>query len=130
MIQILEELNQRENKLIRSFCGRIPEANTEFNDLQREKICALYKTGGTAYIGKITCHGAERAALSAGTVFSEYTGQLIYNFGADFVIPAPDDILAEMIMQWNTSRKSMSPRLFKRIYNRIETLGGANLLWS
>jgi len=126
----LDEINQRENKLIRSFYGRVPEANTELNDMQREKIRTVYENFGTAFIGKITYNGSERGILSTDTVFTEYTGQLIYNFGADFVVPAVDDILAEMIVEWNKGGKPMMTRLFKRIYNMVEALGGANLLWS
>ena len=130
MMPKLDEINQRENKLIRSFYGRIPEANTELNDMQRDKINVVYENGGTVYIGKITYHGSDREELTADTVFSEYTGQLIYNFGADFVIPKPDDALAEMIVEWNFDSQTRVLRLFKKIYNRIESLGGANLLWS
>jgi len=130
MTNNLIELNNRENALLRSFYGRIPEANTELNDIQRDKIKAVYENNGSAHVGKITRRGTELEALSLKTVFSEYRGQLIYNFDADFVVPQVDDALAEMIVEWNVGKQKMSPQLFKKIYNRIEALGGANLLWS
>ena len=131
MMEKINELTQRENNLLRRYYGRIPEANDEFNNLQRELIAAVYENGGKAYVGKITYYGSERGLLSENTVFTEYTGQMIYNFGADFVVPAADNDLAKMIVELNTgSDQSIRWRLLKRIYNKIESLGGKSLLWS
>ena len=127
----INEITQRENNLLRRHYGRIPEANDEFNNLQRELIAAVYAIGEKAYVGKITYYGSERGVLSEKTVFTEYTGQMIYNFGADFVVPAVDNNLAKMIVELNTgSDQSIRWRLLKRIYNKIESLGGKSLLWS
>ena len=124
----INSLMEQENTLYRLWGGHIPEANTELNNLQREKINAVYAEHGKAYIGKINLYGAERESLSANSVFTEYTMQTIYNFGADFVVPIGDRELAEMIVQWNGT--SPSAGLVSQIHERVEELGGLNLRWA
>lgn len=126
----ISEITVRENNLFRSYCGNIPEANTEMNNLQREKITAVYEINGSAYIGKINYYDAERESLSTEAVFIEYTGQTVYNFEADFIIPNVDIELAEMIVQWNTGGLPASLDLITKITERIDKIGGLNLLWS
>jgi hypothetical protein len=130
MNENISEISKRENDLFRLHDGRIPEANEDLNDLQREKIAVIYANNGKAYIGKINYHGAERKALTMDTVFTEYTGQPVYNFEAAFIVPAADNKLAEMIMQWNTENQKPTVNLINRIFSRIEKIGGANLIWS
>ena len=99
------------------------------NDLQREKINAIYEKYGTAYIGKVNFYDDERTNLTATGVFTEYKGQLVYNFGASFVIPEIDNVLAEMIIAWNSKYPtSLTP--IEKIVNRVVQLGGVNLIWS
>jgi hypothetical protein len=130
MTENLTELIKRENALFQSCGGRIPEANSELNDLQRAKISAVRDRYGKAYIGCVNHYGDERVALTADTVFTEYNGQMVYNFGADYIVPVADRELAEMIVLWNGDGATKLPYLIKRITDRIETIGGHNLLWS
>ena len=125
------KVEQRETALIRSFGGlqHIKEANESLNDLQRKKIHAIYKDYGKAYIGKINFYDAARENLSTDSVYVEYTGQLVYNFEASFVVPEPDNALAELIVRWNT-KGQVSLLLIEQMTNRIHAIGGANLLWS
>jgi hypothetical protein len=125
----MEELNNQETELYRFYRGHIPEANSELNDLQQEKIAAIYEKHGKAYIGKINHYDDERTALTADTVFVEYTGQKVYNFEADFVVPAADSGLAELIVQWNKGFPT-SLELISKITGQINRIGGANLMWS
>ena len=133
MTNKLTELIKQEKKLINKlFCayGQIPEANDELNNMQRKIIAAVYEAYSKAYIGKINYYGKEREKLTADKVFAEYTGQTIYNFDADFVVPAADTELAEIIVLWNTQPTAVSGNLITKISDRIEEIGGFNLLWS
>ena len=130
MTEKLSKINQRENELFLSYNGRVPEANEKLNNLQREKIAVFYAYYGKAYIGKINFYSAACENLNENTVFTEYTGQKVYNFGADFVVPVTDDKLAEMIVQWNSEVQSLKANLIKSIFKRIERIGGLNLTWS
>jgi len=130
MLDKITEIKERENALFRSYNGRIPEANEELNDMQREKIAAFYESQEKAYIGKINYHGKENETLTEDTVFVEYTGQMIYNFEVDFIVPNVDAKLAEMIVRWNGKIQSPKINLVKSIFGRIDRIGGLPLTWS
>ena len=126
----LDEINKRENKHI-ARCGgvlSVLETDDILNDLQREKICAIYEAHGKAYMGKVNYHGVEHKALTQETAYTEYTGQEVYNFDADYVVPVKDAGLAEMIVGWNADGPTAG--LIDRIFNRIEEIGGIYLHWS
>ena len=125
----LNELTLKETELFNYWRGNIPEANTELNDLQREKINAVYMSYGKAYIGKVNFYDNERESLTVDNVFTEYSGDKVYNFSADFIIPVEDNMLAEMIIEWN-SKLPTSLSLISKITNRIAEIGGVNLIWS
>jgi len=125
----LRNVFERENALFISWGGNIPEANSELNDLQREKINAIFTQNSTAYIGQINFNGKERENLSADNVFTEYRGEKVDNFGAAYVVPAMDNALAEMIIEWN-NKKPLRPNLADKIMKRIVKIGGAYLYWS
>ena len=126
----LSDIAGQENALIISHGGRIPEANSCMNDLQREKIVAIYEKYGKAYLGKVNHYDAERAALTEDSVYAEHTGEMVYNFDADFVVPTADNELAQLIVQWNNCGQSGSVKLINAITNRVVNLGGVNLHWS
>ena len=125
----LNELTLKETELFNYWRGNIPEANTELNDLQREKINAVYMSYGKAYIGKVNFYDNERESLTVDNVFTEYSGDKVYNFCADYIIPIADNILAEMIIDWN-GKLHISLNLISKITNRVTELGGVNLIWS
>jgi hypothetical protein len=62
-------------------------------------------------------------------LFTSYIGQTVYNFDADFVVPVEDRVLAKLIVKWNDGWP-LSLKLISRITERVDDLGGANLLWS
>jgi hypothetical protein len=127
MSAILKELNHKENELFKYWGGHIPEANGELNDLQREKINAVYKEHGAAYLGKINFDENERESMMLENVFKTYAGEMVYNFDADYVIPTINLNLAEMIVEFN---KKSSLGLIDKIHNLIDESGGAYLIWS
>lgn len=126
----ITEITMRENELLRAYRGNIPEASDDWNNLQREKIAAVFEMSGKAYIGKVNHYGDEREVLSGDAVIVEYSGEIVYNFDADFIVPAADSVLAEMIVQWNTEGLPKTLNLIGKITNRIDEIGGINLMWS
>lgn len=130
MNEKIRGLIERENTLYRSWAGSIPEANTELNNLQREKINAFYLDSGTAYIGKINYHGDERKNSAVENVLTLYTGDIIYNFGVDYIIPTMDNNLAIMIVEWNSTGLPTNLSLIDKITHRIKEIGGLQLTWS
>jgi len=126
----LRGIVERENALYKRWGGNIPEANAELNDLQREKINAFYSESGTVYIGKINFYDDERKALKAEKVFTLHNGGEVYNFAADYIIPVPDNNLAEMIVEWNSDGVPNSLKLIEKITQRIDEIGGIHLMWS
>ena len=125
----IQEIIDCENDLFRRYGGSIPEANDELNDLQQKKIEAVRAEHGTAFIGKINYYGDDCKNLSTNTILTEYTGQRVYTFGANFVVPSADADLADMILKWN-SEFPFDLKLVDRILDRVEYLGGLYLLWS
>jgi len=126
----MEEIIKHENEYFRLCGGHIPEANEEWNNIQREKIAAVYEYNGKAYIGKINYYGEEREALTINSIFAEYAGQMIYNFEADFVVPNKNTELAEMIIKWNEMKHPLSLDIITNITNMVEKIDGLNLFWS
>ena len=127
MDSTIREIVGRETDLFHAHGGHIPEACQELNDLQREKITAIYKYHETAYIGQINFHGDEHKNLTVDNVFTKYSGETVCNSGAAFVIPTEDMELAELIVEWN--KNPMILDVLKKIFNRIEVIGGLNLIW-
>lgn len=57
-----------------------------------------------------------------------YTGQKIYNFGCDFIIPAEDERLQELLKRRNDEGYTDLSSLMK-IQKRIKTAGGIVFIW-
>lgn len=125
----LKELNEQEHKLFIKRNGHIPEADDELNDLQRQKIQAVYDEFGCAYMGKFNYYDENRKNLTAEDIYIEYKEQMICNFGADFVVPIKDEAFANMIIEWN-QKTPTSLKLIERITHRADELNGTNLIWS
>jgi hypothetical protein len=124
------EIISREAALYQKHHGKIPEANEELNELQREKTAAIYGRHNRTYIGQINFTGLARENLDAGSIYTEYTGQLVRNFGAAFVVPNEDKELAELIVGWNACEPPLPLELLTKITDRVEAIGGVNLIWS
>ena len=119
---------------IRSTGGylELREADATYNDWNREQLRALKMMHGRLFLGSINFHGDQRKKVVAGKegIYEELLDQMVYNFGCDFAVPAPDKELEELIRAWNGDE-----RLPKRLADveamtvRVEQLGGINLIW-
>lgn len=107
------------------------EADGTYNDLNREQIAAFKMQHGTAFLGNINFYDEQRQRVIAGeeSVYEEYTGQLVYNFGCSFCTPSADEKLEEMIVAWNGGCLPKSLKDIAKITNRIDAIGGLNFLW-
>lgn len=96
------------------------------NDRTRAQLAAYLAEHGRAWIGKINIYPPARAELV------EYTGQLVHNFEADFVVPRPDPTLLRLIIERDeapyTGTADDGPRV-DAIFARIAELGGLILSW-
>lgn len=97
---------------------------TEFddglNDLTRQKISCFCKENPQAWLGSINARNSDNP------IIEQYTGGLVYNFGADFIVPVYDETLVSMITQW---RQKAEIKLLDKIQNRIKQIGGLYLHW-
>lgn len=107
------------------------EADDNYNDLNRHIIDAFYKVHGKAYMGSINLSAEKREQLANGTgsVFEEYSGQLVYNFGCDFIVPVADKDLEQLILDWNRDGWPKHQPLVCQITAAIEHIGGRSFLW-
>lgn len=112
--------------------GYLREADDTYNDINREEIETFKSVFGTAFLGRINFSGEQHKDVVSGkrSVFEEYVGQKIYNFGCDFVIPEKDDILEGWIRNWNAGKYEKGIKLIDAIFDRIDELGGIRLLWT
>ncbi len=110
------------------------EADEYYNDLNRERIKAFWMIHGVAFLGDINIHDHEKyERVRAGSdkdIYTEYTGQLVYNFGCDFCVPAEDEELADLIRRWNRSEQ-LPKRMVdvESITGKIEAIGGIQFIW-
>lgn len=107
----------------------LPEADTEWNDEQRKIICEMQDKHGEAWLGDINRAKEERAE----SALWKWDGGLVYNFGADFVLPKYDEELDRLIREREsagyTDAKSDMTRI-ETIIDRIKVLGGRHLIWT
>lgn len=132
MNKAVEKIQRKRYQYLASIggIGWLREADDVYNDINREQIAAFKDTFGSAFLGRINFQGEQHKEVVAGkrSVFEEYVGQKIYNFGCDFVVPAKDDVLEKLIRDWNAGIYTKGA--IDKIFERIEELGGFNLLWT
>lgn len=109
----------------------LKEADDTYNDLNRRIIDAFYKANGMAFLGEINLSHEKRQQIADGTgqVFEEYTGQPVYNFSCQFVVPSADITLEQLILDWNGISQSRRQPPVSEIMDAIERLGGRSILW-
>ena len=109
------------------------EADERYNDMNREIIAAFKEAHGSAFLGKINFYDEKRRMVAAKqmSIYEEYTGQLVYNFGCSFVVPCKDPVLEDLISDWNGDKKTASEcqRSIDVIMDRLQELGGVNFVW-
>lgn len=108
----------------------VGENNDAYNDFNRSIIDAFWKLHGTAFIGSFNYYEKEREELIAKkkSPFTEYIGEPVLNFGADFIIPEKDDVLEEMIRQWNASGGNIKENADSML-DRIKQREGETFIW-
>ena len=87
---------------------------------------------GKAYMGNVNFYDDKRKKIAKGeaSVYEEYTGQMIYNFGCSFVVPTQDEELEYLIRDWNSDdRLPKDPEAVNKITSRVDRLGGIHLIW-
>lgn len=106
------------------------EAEDTYNDLNREIIAAARQAHGEAFIGYVNAPNREEIANGTADVYEEFTGQKVYNFGGDFVVPVRDKELEELLRKWSQNDRIPGWNDAEAITNRISEIGGENLLWT
>jgi len=117
----LQTVIEKENVTFANFNGHLTEANNGWNSIQQEKIKAVLNDYGSAFLGKINRYNPDDSK------YTEYTGQNVYNFSCDFVVPNKDEELLFLIDEWNKGGKGY---VIDKIFDRIKVLGGVNLIWA
>jgi len=104
------------------------EADDTYNAFNIELLEAYRMIYPDAHIGRINHHGEQRVNLIEGkkSVYTKYTGQKVYNFDCDFVVPCADEELERLIIDWNVCADAL---VVKHIMSRIEKLNGKSITW-
>ena len=107
------------------------EADETYNDWNRKKIDALRQQYGKVYLGCINYYNDKREKVAAGgDIYEEYTGGMIPSFYCGYVVPTPDQELQKLVQAWNGCNSLPAPSdIVDKIFDRVEKIGGAHLLW-
>lgn len=128
--QAYAELSTELTRAIVEGDGCIPESDSGVNNASRALVQAFVKENGSAWVGKVNPYDVKADGEPLRQVVAE---EMIYNFGADFVIPQYDAMLAFLIKDRlaapYTGTKADAVWIDK-IHARIELLGGRHLFWS
>lgn len=105
------------------------EHRLRLNDQNREQIAAFSTLHSETWLGRVGFHKEEREMIASGekSPLVRYDGSLVFNFQYDFCIPSNDSEMLELIRQWNAGE--INSRIFNRIYDRVQDLGGIYLIW-
>jgi hypothetical protein len=134
MAQTVDSILKKQREYLAYTGGvfALREADETYNDFNRDIIAAFKEAHGTAFLGNINFYGEKRQKVADGSasVYEEYIGQLVYNFGADFVVADKDELLESMIRTWNGGHTHSDKRnLIAQITDRIAELGGLCFIW-
>lgn len=131
---LLAMARKKQNDYSRA-CGgvwEIRESDSTYNDLNREIIKYFLMRYGQAFMGNINFYDEKRKKVAQGedSVYEEYTGQMVYNFGCSFIVPTADEELEKLIRDWNSDdRLPKNIDAVKKITTRVDRIGGVNLIW-
>jgi hypothetical protein len=107
---------------IADILANIGEANTSYNDLQREKISILHQIHGKCYLVAFnSCKNGNLVELV------EYENQLVYNFEYDIVIPEKSTTIIDLLQKW---RNTSNTKYIDSLHDEVTKLGGLFLHWS
>jgi len=127
----LKELNLLTFEYIRlhwSNGGR-SEFDTSINDISRAIIGRYREKHGQCYLGRIN-----RRENSDEAFLIPYTGQKVFNFQYDVLVPCRDEKLSDMLEKHNVRKGFFdSDATWERIttiLERIKELDGTQLIWA
>lgn len=103
--------------------GCLPEADAQVNNSAVVAIHKLHEERGQVWLGKINRYASDKNK----PYMWKWDGDQVYNFSCDFAIPAYDEELEKLLRQWD---KQPSYTLIAAIQERVDALGGVNLMWS
>lgn len=89
----------------------------------------IYAFGEGCWLGVINCYTDKQKE----NPIWQWDGEMVYNFGASFVIPEFDQTLLDLIFQRNNApftNCSDDSVMVDAIFDRIEAIGGKLLHWS
>ena len=104
--------------------SNIREADNKYNDLNRDIVNAIYDGFGSAYL--LNVNYGENGDTKEKVAWTEYTGQMVYNFEFAICVPRRNDALECLILEW---RNKGSVATLSRISNCVSTCGGQELTW-
>lgn len=119
---------------IRAGGGLLPaEAHDGLNNSNRALIHAMIEAHGQCWLGRVNLdpNKYHHTAIMWQRMHQDVEPEIVYNFGADYVIPCYDEELERLVKRWNnTPLKEMTAAMIDEIFDRIKALGGYNLNWS
>lgn len=107
------------------------EADENLNDANRALVAAIAAEHGQCWLGKINLYGEERHGRAP--VLWRWDGDVVFNFGCAFVVPAYDAELERMIRERDDAPYTGVAGDVVRveaIMARIAAAGGHHLLWT
>lgn len=126
-------LRRRQHQYLRMTGGwdALREADETYNNFNRSIIAYMKKAYGQLYLGSVNYYGEHGEQLCAGngSVYEEYTGQMVYNFACSFAVPEKDERLEKMIRGWNTGAWAVSMEHSSQITERIYEIDGECFIW-
>lgn len=129
----LSELEKEANDyfFFHRYDGGTNEFDKSINDISRAMIIAYQQEHGCCYLGKVNLY--EDGSDDPDYHFTLYTGQKIYNFEFDLVLPCEDEELRLLIVAHNNTHKKVMEKMFMdnitKIFNRLHEIGGISLTW-
>lgn len=111
--------------------GGTSEFDHSINEISRAKIQVFYSHHGQAWLFKINRFFEEDKDKP---YLVEYTGQQVYNFEFDGIVPCNDATLIELLKDYESPMQVYNGKdIMKKIdaiMNRMHELKGINLIWS
>lgn len=112
-------LQSQQNLYAASIGGLLAlrEADETWNDFNRDIIKAFARKHPRCVLGSFYA-----------TMQTPYTGQKIYNFGCDFILPEEDEIL-RLLIEGRLLAGHTDMASIMKVQNRIKTTGGIVFIW-
>lgn len=104
------------------------EADDQLNNASRDVILACWSEHRAAWLGRINVYSGDERGL-----WQWWPGDMVYNFGADFVLPVPCERVALLIGRYRNTplgRCGEWADLLGEIIDAIVRAGGVMLCWS